>query len=551
MTNPDSRYFKTCRKCGYERNPLQAKVCEICGAALGGLRVPPIVWIALAAALGMAGYQAWRRGMIPGIPSPVVNTPVAPVSVPTPPAASAPANNPASLPGTTAPATSTSQPAGFPNLGSLFRSEPTPGASTVTPSAAVGDISGALSQGERLLIAESTSPEKVAGTQAMTSQNWEEAVRQFSAARTPLRSDPETLIYLNNARLGAAPALEIAVVVPIGSSVNPAREILRGVAQMQERHNQNRGNALPLRVWIGDDGNDPARAQALAQAIVANPRILAVVGHGTSATSVAAAPIYRQGQKLMIAPTSTSTELAQTQSGSQNFIFRTIPSDQFTGTALARHLLGQNLRQVSVFFNSQSSYSRSLKDAFTTTLALEGGQVLQEVDLSQGDPPATNGSSQALVLLTDAQTFEAAMRVVQINNRRLPIFGGDALYRIDALQQGGAAINGMVVPIPWHPQKSGDPQFPRAAQQLWGGDVNWRTALAYDATLALTQALRQAPNPTSSVQLAAALTQSGFGVAGVTGMVSFTPTGERLGKVLLVRVQPGSLSKTGYDFVPL
>ncbi|MEN9245514.1 MAG: ABC transporter substrate-binding protein [Thermostichales cyanobacterium SRBZ-1_bins_19] len=465
--------------------------------------IPPIVWIGLAAAIGFTAYQFGRQR----------------------------AQTPAP-----APTQTTSGGFALPNWGGLLAARD-PRAETL------------LSQGERLMITESTSPAKLAGIAALAQGDFATAVAQFQVARGELRNDPETLIYLNNARLGPGPAADIAVVVPISSSVNPAREILRGVAHMQDLHNLNRGNALPLRVWIGDDNNDPTQAQTIAHAIVRDPRFLAVVGHGTSATSVAVAPIYRQGQKVMIAPTSTSTELVQVNLGTQNFIFRTVPSDQFTGTALARYLLSQNRRRVSVFFNAQSSYSRSLRDAFATTLTLEGGEILQVVDLSQGELPPIDNASQGVVLLSDAATFDRAIQVARLNNGRLPLFGGDALYRIDTLQQGQAAVNGMILPVPWHPQRSGDPQFPAAARQVWGGDVNWRTALAYDATLAITTALRS--GLTDPTALARALASPDFQVSGVTGQVRFTPSGERQGNVLLVQIQPGTLSKTGFDFVPL
>ncbi|WP_338421582.1 hypothetical protein [Nostoc flagelliforme] len=54
----------------------------------------------------------------------------------------------------------------------------------------------------------------------------------------------------------------------------------------------------------------------------------------------------------------------------------------------------------------------------------------------------------------------------------------------------------MVVAVPWHIQ--GDPKsdFPQKSRQLWGGDVSWRSALSYDATVALIEALKR--NPTRS-----------------------------------------------------
>ncbi|GAB4211008.1 MAG: hypothetical protein OHK0012_02690 [Synechococcales cyanobacterium] len=60
MVSHHNRSTKTCPKCGYERNPISAKKCEICGATLGGLKVPPIVWLALATSL--VGWGAFRWG---------------------------------------------------------------------------------------------------------------------------------------------------------------------------------------------------------------------------------------------------------------------------------------------------------------------------------------------------------------------------------------------------------------------------------------------------------------------------------------------------------
>jgi hypothetical protein len=40
---------------------------------------------------------------------------------------------------------------------------------------------------------------------------------------------------------------------------------------------------------------------------------------------------------------------------------------------------------------------------------------------------------------------------------------------------------GMVLAVPWHILGDPNSPFPKAASQLWGGEVSWRTALAYDA----------------------------------------------------------------------
>ncbi|WP_416665922.1 ABC transporter substrate-binding protein [Egbenema bharatensis] len=516
--------YVTCPKCGHDRNPITAKKCEICAKKLGKGGSPlPLIAAGLAtlAIFGGGGYFFLKGSQS-----------ITASSDPVPAATTANA-------GESAPVLAESQ----------------------AIAATVSDVTNYLSQGDRILISDASNPDKQAGVQAFASGDFQTAVTRFQAARQALRNDPETLIYLNNARLGSSPTLTIAAVVPIGTdspvggNLNAARELLRGIAQAQDEAVQ---AGVPFKVLIADDANDPSRAEAIANVLVQDQHVLAVVGHGTSRTSLAAAPIYQQNQLLMIAPTSTSTELAQVPRGAGgNFVFRTIPSDQFTGTTLARHALAEGKNRAIVFFNSQSSYSKSLMEAFSTTLGLEGGQIVQQVDLSEGNAASQlANNADVIVLLPDSETLTQAIAVASANQNRLPILAGDAFYTIESLRQGGSALNNAVLSVPWHPLASANPNFIQASSSLWGGDVNWRTAFAYDAMQTLRSA-RSSASVTPQVgvegrtKLNSALTGSGFSANGTTGVISFLPSGDRNSKVLLVRVQPGNRSGTGFDFVPI
>ncbi len=416
-----------------------------------------------------------------------------------------------------------------------------------------GSIETAVSRGERLLFTDSATPDKQAAAQAFAAGDFSTAVAKLEASLQANRNDPEVLIYLNNARIGKADSLSIAVVVPIGTNPNSAREILRGVAQAQDEANRSSGTT-PLKVTIGNDNNAPQQAKALAEALIQDKSILAVVGHGSSTTSLAAAPLYEQNQLVMIAPTSTAIELSQIQKGSANYIFRTVPSNQFTGTALARYMLSSlGKRQAIVFYTPGNSYSESLLSAFSTTLSLEGGQVVQQIDLTQSSAAGQVASSTAevLVLLPDPTTLAQAAQVALANQSRmppLPLLGDDALYTVDSLRQAGQALNGAVLPIFWHPLKGPGSNFITTADRLWAGSVNWRTALSYDAVRAILTGLAQGRGRT---ELAQVLATSGFAASGATGTISFLPSGDRNGGVVMVKVEPGRRSKTGYDFVPL
>jgi branched-chain amino acid transport system substrate-binding protein len=423
-----------------------------------------------------------------------------------------------------------------------------------------GEVASKPSTGEEILFQRDLNPEKQAAAKAIAAQNYSEAESLLQQSLNKQRNDPEALIYLNNARIGKNKAYSIAVPVPIATEETTAKEILRGVAQAQSEINQQGGitnvarniNNVPLKVVIVNDSNDPQTAKQVAQALVKNKDILGVVGHFSSDVTLAAAPIYEQNKLVAISPSSTAINIAN----AGNYIFRTVPSDRFTSSALAKYLLDQlQLTQAAIIYNSQSAYSKSLQETFTTDVLSNGGAVAAEVDLSENNFNPAEAlktiqaqGAEALVFLNDSATVDQAYLLMQLNNRQLPQLGGNSLYKPQTLQIAGEKAQGLVLGVPWNALGSPNPEFTAATRRLWGGDVNWRTAMAYDATQVLAAGFAQDPSR-SGVQ--AALSQSNFSVSGASGKIKFLPSGDRNAAVQLVTVQPGDRSSYGYDFVPV
>ena len=410
-----------------------------------------------------------------------------------------------------------------------------------------------ISAGEKLLIPANATPEKQAAIKAIASGNYAEAVTQLEASLQSDRNDPETLIYLNNARIGNQKSYTIAASVPISSDANAAQEILRGVAQAQNDINRAGGiKGIPLKVLIANDENDSDIANQVAAAFVNNSQVLGVIGHYASDVTLATADTYESGGLVAISPISTSVKL----SGRSRYVFRTVPSDYVAARALADYML-QKLKQqkVAVFFNSKSGYSQSLKSEFVTAVSLGGGQVLSEVDLSdpnlnaaQSIDQAIQGGATVLMLAVNTDTLDEAMLVVQVNGKRLNILAGDDVYTPRTLQLGGLAAENMVLAIPWHILGNSQAEFTKAANQLWGGEVNWRTAMAYDAAKALIAGIGRNPTRTGVQQ---ALSASNFSAAGAAGDIKFLVSGDRNQTIQLVTIKPGKRTAFGYEFVPL
>lgn len=440
------------------------------------------------------------------------------------------------------------------NLGSWTNNQSSPG---TTPSPQPPDLNQPvqehISAGEKLLISSDSTPEKQAAVEAIATRNYAGAVSKLDAALKSNRNDPEARIYLNNARIGNQKSYTIAASVPIGADVNPAREILRGVAQAQTEVNQAGGiGGVPLKVVIANDDDSPVVAQQVARALVENSQVLGVVGNFGSDTTLASGKVYQEGQLVLISPTSTSVQL----SGFSKYVFRTVPSDRFAASTLSRYMLTQLKKQkAAVFFNSKSNYSKSLKNEFTTALFGDGGQVVAEYDFSSPNFNGADSVNQAikqgaevLMLAPNSATLDQALQVVQVNDKRAKLLAGDSAYSPKTLQVGQSNTVGMVLAVPWHILGNPNAQFPKVASQLWGGEVSWRTALAYDAAKALIVAIGQNSNR-NGVQKA--LSASDFSATGAGSDIKFLPSGDRNQAVQLVTIQVGKRTSFGYEFVPV
>ncbi|MEO6862144.1 MAG: ABC transporter substrate-binding protein, partial [Microcoleus sp.] len=212
-------------------------------------------------------------------------------------------------------------------------------------------------------------------------------------------------------------------------------------------------------------------------------------------------------------------------------------------------------KKAAVFFNSASNYSKSLKSEFTTALYGDGGQVVSEFDFAKGNFNATESfksaiaqGAEVIMLAADTATLDQALQVVQVNAKRLPLLAGDDVYTAKTLQIGGAGAVNMVLAVPWHILADPQSSFPQTSKQLWNAEVSWRTALAYDAAIALIAGLGRNPTRTGIQQ---ALSAPDFSAQGASGPIRFLPSGDRNRAVQLVIVKPGTRTSYGYDFVPI
>jgi branched-chain amino acid transport system substrate-binding protein len=423
-----------------------------------------------------------------------------------------------------------------------------------------------LSTGERVLVKSLSNPAKQAGVLAYQRGDCAKAAQQFQQSLQQTPNDPETLIYLNNAQSCDRPSFTIATGVPIGSNPNVAQEILRGIAQAQDTINRQGGiNGKRLRVVIGNDDNHPEWAMAIASRYTQMSEVLAVIGHNSSDASVAAAPLYNQAGLVMISPTSFSDRL----SSNGEYIFRMVPTIRFLADNLASSYVKVNPKaKVAICSENSSIDNESYRNQFANSLLAQaiagrgGGLVKTPCDFADPnfDPEKmiaamVQQGADTLLMAPFIDRIEPALKLAKANRGRLKLLSSPTLYTAQTLT-GGDSVNGLTMAAPWHP--SINDTFTQQAAQRWGGPINWRTALAYDSTLAIRESIAQAASkssgPMTRQQLKDALRDPNFEVNGASGTVRFIQSGERQlapeGSIIL-QVRPNPRSPSGLEFIPV
>src|SRR3989441_219898 len=298
----------------------------------------------------------------------------------------------------------------------------------------------------------------------------------------------------------------------------------------------------PLRLRVADDSGREDTAVRVAEDLYREPDLVAVVGHLTSGTTIAAARVYGGGASPVpvTSPSASSPDL----SGINPYFFRVCPSDLSHGPELAR-LARQSLgaKRAGVVYIT-NDYGRGIRKTFAGEFTRLGGVVVE------ADPyvPATaslepylsrmrRGGTDVLVLATERPGAELALREMQTLGLRLPVIGGDALTRLETHRAPAASVP---VPSAYLPDRRDErngafvADYARAYQ---GQRPDHRGAGAYDAIYLLTRVIAEAGPDRTAIR--DDLAQVGRGkppFEGVTGTVTFDANGDVPGKQVVIGV---------------
>jgi ABC-type branched-subunit amino acid transport system substrate-binding protein len=337
------------------------------------------------------------------------------------------------------------------------------------------------------------------GIEAFKNKDYEKSIKLFQAAIDGDITDPVPRIFLQNSlarqhskALNLKP-LKLAAVVSVDYYGAAATDILKGVADAQEKFNQKRRDtqAPLMEIVIANDENEPEAAQEIAKKLIEDSSILGIVGHHASESTIAAQKIYETKRISLISPTSSSSNIKGNQ------FFRTVgstkkASEKYIG--YMRKIL--NIDKISIFYNEKSEYSRNLTKNLNILFSqsLTGEKAMKVVDMSINffnleKEILSKPETKAALIISDVRTNSIAIAINKNNarNRKIQLFGAMSLSEDETLKNGGKYVEGMIL---MRPCLSSQSIYMKETAKRWNQqDTNWRTATSYDATQAFAKAI--------------------------------------------------------------
>lgn len=315
----------------------------------------------------------------------------------------------------------------------------------------------------------------------------------------------------------AAPKdLKIAIAGPhSGPNAAFGEQFWRGANQAAKDINAKGGiNGQQIVLVKADDACEPKQAVAVANRLVDQDKVAAVVGHFCSESTVPASEVYADANILMMTPASTNPVITERKMKS---IMRMCGRDDQQGLVAAEYAVNNLKAKRIAIVHDKTTYGRGLADSFKRNIEhLKQKEVLFE-GITRGEKDFNAlvtkiKSANADLVYFGGVHSEAGLIVQQMRKQGLkaPFFSGDGIISSDFVSAAGGKQNttGVLATFGPDPRKLPQSKAVVEAFKKSGYEPEGYTLYSYAAVEALAQALGGAKT-TSGKDLAAWLEKNG------------------------------------------
>lgn len=304
------------------------------------------------------------------------------------------------------------------------------------------------------------------------------------------------------------------------------------------------GKVLKLQLAAEDDQADPKQGTTVAQKLV-DEKVVAVIGHLNSGTTIPASKIYSDAGIPQISPSATNPKY--TEQGFKT-AFRVVANDIQQGGAVGKYIADNLKAKTVAIVDDRTAYGQGVADEVEKAAKAGGAQVV------------------AREFTTDKSTdFKAILTKIKGKNPDVIFYGGmdatggpmakqardlgitakfvmaDGGCSPEFLKLAGDAAEGFICSIPGTPvdKLAKGEDFKKRYKEKFGTEVQIYSPNSYDATMVLIEAMKRA-NSADPAKFLPELSKTDYD--GVTGKIAFDEKGDlKSGAITIYEAKGGKL----------
>ena len=345
-------------------------------------------------------------------------------------------------------------------------------------------------------------------------------------------------------------AVKIAVAVPLTGDMGTEGQGLRRAVEMAVEE-ANAAKRFPYKLVAApyDDRADQKEAVNVANLIISDPNVVAVVGHYNSGCAIPAAKVYARAPVAMISPAATNPVVTAQQDSADwsgpRMVFRVVPTDDVQGSYAAMFAYKSLGKRRMTLLHDKTAYGQGLGEQFKKTFLELGGKIVSEDGISVGDKDfkalLTKIKGDASKpegiyfggLYTEAGLILKQMRELGMKDPFAFISGDGAktpsIFDVAGDAADGAYLSIVGVPVEELPSAAA---FVESYKKRWTGageDLKPFDHFGYEAAQVIFAAMEWAGGP-DRVKVIEELRKTDY--KGVLGTTTFDAKGDTLNKIV-------------------
>jgi branched-chain amino acid transport system substrate-binding protein len=207
-----------------------------------------------------------------------------------------------------------------------------------------------------------------------------------------------------------------------------------------------------IELIIKDDLGTPEGAQAADRELI-KAGVVAIIGHATSAQTIAGLAVSNPAHVVMLSPTTSTSEL----SGQDDYFFRIAETVVARAHQLSRRVYqGRHINRIAVIYDTDNTaYAKAYLEAFADKFQSLGGTLVSKTDFSSKAKPnftplltqlRASNPNGLLIIAADIDTALIAQRT-RLMGWPIPLFTTSWAQTETLIHNGGRAVEGLELEV--------------------------------------------------------------------------------------------------------